>query len=41
MTATTVDTATGNVLVGGKRIFPLGLSDPPPVDSTAPDGRPA
>src|SRR3954452_2000937 len=41
MTATTVDAATGNLLVGGKRVFPLGLSDPPPVDSTAPNGKPA
>lgn len=38
MTRTTVDAATGDLLVGGKRIFPIGLSDPPPVDSTAPSG---
>jgi hypothetical protein len=24
-------------VAGGKQVFPLGLSDPPPVDSTAPD----
>lgn len=41
MTRTTVDAATGALLVGGKRVFPLGLSDPPPVDATAPSGRPA
>ena len=41
MTATKLDAATGNLLVGGKRIFPLGLSDPPPVDSTAPNGKSA
>jgi hypothetical protein len=34
---TTVDSATGDLLVGGKRVFPIGLSDPPPVNSTAPD----
>jgi hypothetical protein len=37
MTATSVDAATGCLLVGGKRVFPLGLSDPPPLGSTAPD----
>jgi len=41
MTATRVDSATGNLLVAGKRVFPLGLSDPPPVDSSAPGGQPA
>jgi hypothetical protein len=41
VTATSVDAATGNLLVGGKRVFPLGLSDPPPVDGKAPDGTPA
>ena len=41
MTRTAVDEATGDLLVGGKRVFPIGLSDPPPVDGTAPSGRPA
>lgn len=41
VTATRVDPATGTLLVGGKRVFPLGLSDPPPVDGVAPNGRPA
>ena len=41
MTATAIDGATGNLLVGGKRVFPLGLSDPPPVEGVAPDGKPA
>lgn len=41
MSTTRIDAATGNLLVGGKRIFPLGLSDPPPVDSKAPNGKPA
>jgi len=41
VTRTTIDAATGDLLVGGKRVFPIGLSDPPPVDGTAPSGRPA
>jgi hypothetical protein len=41
MTTTKLDPATGTLLVAGKRIFPLGLSDPPPVDSQAPNGKPA
>lgn len=32
-----VDPATGNFLVDGKPVFPLGLSDPPPLGSKAPD----
>ncbi|HST17740.1 MAG TPA: hypothetical protein VLK36_08735 [Gaiellaceae bacterium] len=38
MTSTRVDPATGNLLVAGKPTFPIGLSDPPPVGSTAPGG---
>jgi hypothetical protein len=30
-----VDSSTGNILVAGKPVFPLGLSDPPPLGSTA------
>ena len=41
MTRTTVDAATGDLLVAGRRVFPIGVSDPPPVDGTAPSGRPA
>jgi hypothetical protein len=41
MTATKIDTNTGCLLVAGKRVFPLGLSDAPPVDSTAPNRKPA
>jgi hypothetical protein len=41
VTATSVDAATGTLLVGGRRLFPLGLSDPPPLASAAPDGRTA
>jgi hypothetical protein len=36
-----VDSATGDLLVRGERVFPIGLSDPPPLDGTAPSGRPA
>ncbi len=41
MTRTSVDPATGNLLVGGKPLFPIGLSNPPPLGSTAPDGADA
>lgn len=41
MTVTTIDAKTGCLLVKGERVFPLGLSDPPPVDGTAPSGAPA
>jgi hypothetical protein len=42
VTATSVDSATGNLLLGGRRVFPIGLSDPPPLQGTAPDsGLPA
>ncbi len=37
-----IDAATGDLLVGGKRVFPIGLSDPPPPGTTAPaSGLPA
>jgi hypothetical protein len=35
MTSTSIDPATGNLLVAGKAVFPLGLADPPPVNGTA------
>jgi hypothetical protein len=41
VTRTVVDAATGTLLVGGRRVFPIGLSDPPPFDGTAPSGLPA
>jgi hypothetical protein len=37
LTTSSIDPATGNLLVGGKPVFPLGLSDPPPLGSTEPD----
>jgi hypothetical protein len=33
-----IEAATGDLLVGGSRVFPLGLSDPPPLGTTAPSG---
>ena len=41
MTRVTVDAATGNLVVAGRRVFPIGLSDPPPLGSEAPSGRDA
>ena len=41
MTASTIDPATGNLLVNGEPVFPLGLSDPPPLGTTAPSGQDA
>ena len=41
MTVTKLDRQSGCLLVGGKRVFPLGLSDPPPVNGKAPNGKPA
>ena len=38
MTASSIDAATGNLVLGGKPVFPIGLSDPPPLGSTAPSG---
>ncbi len=41
MTTSSVDPATGNLLVGGEPVFPIGLSDPPPLGSTTPSGADA
>ena len=42
MTSTRLDPTTGDLLVAGTPVFPLGLSDPPPVASSAPiSGLPA
>src|SRR5947207_10971395 len=38
MAAISSGASTGNLLVGGKAVFPLGLSDPPPLGSAAPSG---
>jgi hypothetical protein len=34
----TVDTATGALRIGGAKVFPLGLSNPPPLGGAAPNG---
>jgi hypothetical protein len=31
MTAVTIDRATGCLVIDGQKVFPLGLSDPPPL----------
>jgi len=41
MSNNSVDGATGNLMSNGKAVFPLGLSDPPPLGSTAPNGADA
>jgi hypothetical protein len=41
VTKTRIDPATGNLVAAGKPSFPLGLSDPPPVDGVTPSGGPA
>jgi hypothetical protein len=41
MSVVEVDRATGALVVGGRRAFPLVLSDGPPLGAKAPDGRDA
>lgn len=38
MSRVTVDRTTGALRVGGAKLFPLGLSNPPPLGGTTPDG---
>jgi hypothetical protein len=38
VSVTRVDPATRNLVVAGRQVFPIGLSDPPPVGGTAPSG---
>jgi hypothetical protein len=40
MTSVTVD-PTGALVIGGQRVFPVGVSNPPPVDGKTPDGKDA
>lgn len=35
----TVDAPTGVLRIGGKKVFPLGLSNPPPLGGLTPDGE--
>jgi hypothetical protein len=34
-----IDARTGSLVVNGQKVFPLGLSDPPPLGSAAPGGN--
>src|ERR687885_810535 len=38
MTLVTIDAATGSLVIDGQSVFPLGLSDPPPLAGEAPRG---
>ena len=35
----TIDSPTGVLRIGGEKVFPLGLSNPPPLGGTAPGGK--
>ena len=39
MTAVAIDSATGALVAGGEKLFPIGLSNPPPRGSRTPGGR--
>ena len=39
MSRATIDRATGSLRLAGQKVFPLGLSNPPPVGGTTPAGR--
>jgi hypothetical protein len=39
MTTVTIDAATGALVLAGKKVFPIGFSNPPPAGSRAPNGR--
>ena len=39
MSRVTIDPATGVLVIDGKHLFPLGLSNPPSLGKTAPSGR--
>ncbi len=41
MSRATIDRATGSLRLAGQKVFPLGLSNPPPVGGTTPAGRAA
>ncbi len=40
MSSVTID-RTGVVVIGGKKVFPIGFSNPPPLGKKAPSGRDA
>ena len=39
MAVVTVDKETGSLLTGGRRLFPIGVSNPPPLGAKTPDGE--
>ena len=39
MSAVTIDSTTGCLVIGGAKIFPVGLSEPPAPDGLTRDGR--
>jgi hypothetical protein len=39
MTRVTIDAATGVLKIAGKSVFPIGLSNPPPIGKRAPSGK--
>src|ERR1700675_3502862 len=39
LSAVTIHGQTGSLLIGGERVFPIVLSNPPPATGTAPSGR--
>ena len=39
MSAVTIDSATGCLVIGGAKIFPIGLSEAPAPDGQTRDGR--
>ena len=41
MTRVTIDRPTGVLRVGGEKLFPLGLSNGPPLGGKTPDGKDA
>ena len=41
MTVVTIDRPTGSLVIDGEKVFPLGVSDPPPLGSQEPGGHDA
>ena len=39
MSRVTIDRATGSLRIGGAKVFPLGLSNPPPLGGKTPAGK--
>ena len=41
MSVIVIDKASGSVVAGGKKVFPIGVSNPPPLGAKTPDGKDA